>query len=133
MEELHIPTTVPLTEAVQMVPPEPTPPIYIPPARKKFPILITFLLILLAFFATICVYLFIQIRELNTQLTATPTPISTPLSTPVPSVESNIYTCPKGEWVDCMPTPDTGVRLECTPEYLSWAKENCPGFKGAAL
>jgi len=47
------------------------------------------------------------------------------------------YTCPQGEWVDCMPGPlegkTTGIRLQCTEAYLTWAKENCPGFKGAAL
>ncbi len=46
------------------------------------------------------------------------------------------YTCPKTEWVDCMPGPlegkTTGIKLECTPEFLSWAKINCPDFQGAA-
>lgn len=40
------------------------------------------------------------------------------------------YTCPSGDWINCMPTfsnSDQGLRLECTPEYLSWAKANCPG------
>lgn len=44
----------------------------------------------------------------------------------------NQNTCPKTEWVDCMPGPDTGVKWECTSEFLSWAKANCPNFKGAA-
>ena len=44
------------------------------------------------------------------------------------------FTCPKTEWVDCMPGPDTaGIKFECTQEFLSWAKANCPNFKGAAL
>src|SRR3989338_478013 len=46
------------------------------------------------------------------------------------------YTCPKTEWVDCMPGPlegkTTGIKLECTLEFLSWAKINCPDFSGAA-
>ncbi len=42
------------------------------------------------------------------------------------------YTCPANTWVNCMPGPNTGVRLECTPKYLSWADANCPGFEGAA-
>ncbi|HEX9007681.1 MAG TPA: hypothetical protein VF837_00270 [Patescibacteria group bacterium] len=43
------------------------------------------------------------------------------------------YSCPVGEWVDCMPSPNSSVKPECQPAYLTWAKENCPGFKGAAL
>ncbi|MEK7533367.1 MAG: hypothetical protein AAB542_02940 [Patescibacteria group bacterium] len=46
------------------------------------------------------------------------------------------FTCPKSEWVDCMPGPlegkTRGITLECTPEFLSWAEANCPNFKGAA-
>lgn len=41
--------------------------------------------------------------------------------------------CPKTEWVDCMPGPDAGERPECDSEYLDWALANCPGFRGAAL
>lgn len=273
MEEPYIPKTAPFIEVVDETVAQPVVPVYVPPARKKFPILITLLLILLAFVAAICVYLFIQIKELNTQLTATPTPLPTPVASVDPTsnwqaytnndlkfslkypndfiiiqdgwqgigkdergfyivdmeqsekhfsfiidyrprpktpggvtitkpeqaiqaidfsnfeyssypaikyddiseqgmyilkdkalwhiymikprdVEINseeinqilstfkftdsspiptTYTCPKGDWVDCMPTPDVGVRLECTPDYMSWATANCPGFKGAAL
>lgn len=47
------------------------------------------------------------------------------------------YTCPDTEWVDCMPTISDGntssIRIQCTQEFLSWAKENCPNFQGAAL
>lgn len=46
------------------------------------------------------------------------------------------YTCPKSAWVDCMPGPlegkTTGIKFECTSEFLAWAKANCPGFQGAA-
>lgn len=42
------------------------------------------------------------------------------------------FRCPDRAWVDCMPGPDTGVRFECTDEFLSWAKANCPNFTGAA-
>ncbi len=43
------------------------------------------------------------------------------------------FTCPPSEWVDCMPGPaNEGIRWECTETFLSWAKTNCPGFKGAA-
>lgn len=41
------------------------------------------------------------------------------------------YTCPKNDYVDCMPGP--GVRLECTPEAMNWYKTNCANFKGGAL
>lgn len=44
------------------------------------------------------------------------------------------YSCPPTEWVDCMPGPDeAGIKLECTQEFLTWAKENCLNFEGAAL
>lgn len=52
----------------------------------------------------------------------------------VPSAPRQGFTCPKTEWVDCMPGPnEAGIRFECTDEFLSWAKANCPNFKGAAL
>lgn len=42
------------------------------------------------------------------------------------------FACPTTEWVDCM--PGLGVQKpHCQPEYLKWAQENCPNFKGAAL
>lgn len=48
------------------------------------------------------------------------------------NVTSTKYVCPTGEWVDCMPGP--GVQKpQCQPEFLKWATENCPNFKGAAL
>lgn len=52
---------------------------------------------------------------------------------PVEETTDNQYVCPKTEWVDCMPSPDAGVKLECTPDYLTWARANCPRFKGGAL
>lgn len=42
------------------------------------------------------------------------------------------FTCPKTEWVDCMPGPTEGIKLECTSDFLSWAKTNCQDFQGAA-
>lgn len=42
------------------------------------------------------------------------------------------FRCPPSEWVDCMPGPNEGIKLECTDEYLRWAKANCPNFEGAA-
>lgn len=43
-----------------------------------------------------------------------------------------LYECPKGDYVDCMPGPDRLKKTKCTPQYLQWAEENCPNFKGAA-
>lgn len=43
-----------------------------------------------------------------------------------------LYECPKGDYVDCMPGPDRLKKTECTLQYLQWAQENCPGFQGAA-
>ena len=43
------------------------------------------------------------------------------------------YVCPTGEWVDCMPSVGGSTKIECSQDYLQWAKANCAGFKGAAL
>jgi hypothetical protein len=43
------------------------------------------------------------------------------------------YVCPNTDWVDCMPSPDSPPKTQCQPDYLNWAKINCPNFKGAAL
>lgn len=51
---------------------------------------------------------------------------------PCPSLESAIFTCPSTQWIDCMPGTDI-VNYQCAENYLSWAKANCSGFKGAAL
>lgn len=48
---------------------------------------------------------------------------------PTPSIK---LVCPTTEWVDCMPGPDM-VKPQCDATFLTWAKANCPGFKGAAL
>jgi|GEM_PF-1336481 len=54
---------------------------------------------------------------------------------PDPSKPNNStsFQCPTTEWVDCMPTIGEGGKLECTNDFLSWAKIYCPNFKGAAL
>lgn len=48
---------------------------------------------------------------------------------------TNDYTCPKTEWVDCMPGPlegkSQGIKFECADEFITWAKANCPDFQGA--
>lgn len=42
------------------------------------------------------------------------------------------FSCPINEYVDCMPGPDKNRNIECGSEFLQWAQENCPNFKGAA-
>lgn len=44
---------------------------------------------------------------------------------------STKFTCPEGDYVDCMPGP--GIKKsQCSSEFLQWAQKNCPDFKGAA-
>ncbi len=47
--------------------------------------------------------------------------------------KEEVYTCPKNDYVDCMPSVNAGIRYECTPEAMSWYKAHCPNFKGGAL
>ena len=47
--------------------------------------------------------------------------------------KDGLYTCPKSGYIDCMPSPNAGVRFECTPEAMKWYTSNCPNFKGGAL
>ena len=46
-------------------------------------------------------------------------------------IEFQPYQCPEEKWVDCMPGTDK-VNKMCSPEFLKWATDNCPGFEGAA-
>ena len=39
--------------------------------------------------------------------------------------------CPEEEWINCMPGPDP-INPRCDPDYLEWAKQQCPGFQGTA-
>jgi len=64
----------------------------------------------------------------NCEFAPCPTLKQTIIPTTIPV---NNYQCPKTEWVDCMPGPDK-IKSECSLQYLKWAKENCPNFKGAA-
>ncbi len=43
------------------------------------------------------------------------------------------FQCPTTEWVDCMPTVGGMGKIECTNDFLAWAKLNCPQFQGAAF
>ena len=63
---------------------------------------------------------------------AYPTPTIIPTYTPIDDDTPYKYTCPKTEWIDCMPGPGK-TNPQCQLEFLNWAKENCPNFKGAAL
>lgn len=46
------------------------------------------------------------------------------------------YSCPETEWVDCMPVARSlggkDASIFCSSGYLTWAKDHCPNFKGAA-
>jgi len=42
------------------------------------------------------------------------------------------FVCPKSTYVNCMPTVGAKQKIECTTDYLQWAKKNCSNFKGAA-
>jgi hypothetical protein len=53
-------------------------------------------------------------------------PTATPSATITPD-----YKCPETEWVNCMP-PIGIKKSDCRSEFLQWAKDNCPDFKGAA-
>jgi len=44
---------------------------------------------------------------------------------------ANGYACPESEYVNCMPGAEEEL-VQCTSNYLQWAKTNCPNFKGAA-
>lgn len=51
------------------------------------------------------------------------------------TTNSSSYSCPSTEWVNCMPSVGPNGYEEpaqCKSEYLTWAKQNCPNFKGAA-
>lgn len=43
------------------------------------------------------------------------------------------YTCPTAGYVNCMPSPSSAIRVECSSAFLKWAMSNCPGFRGAAF
>lgn len=41
------------------------------------------------------------------------------------------HVCPTSEYANCMPGPGP-KNPQCDNDYLQWAQENCPNFKGAA-
>ncbi len=56
-----------------------------------------------------------------------------PTATPSATITTTAidYQCPETEWVNCM--PPIGIKnTNCQSEFLQWAKNNCPKFKGAA-
>lgn len=60
-----------------------------------------------------------ETQELSRRVTPTPTPTQPK------------YTCPKTDWIDCMPNPGS-PKAQCTDDFLKWAKANCPKFQGVA-
>jgi hypothetical protein len=67
------------------------------------------------------------------QNTPTPTVYITTESGAPGHPDSTGYVCPKTEYVDCMPMLTPEKQKVCSPDYLSWAQKNCPGFKGGAM
>lgn len=46
--------------------------------------------------------------------------------------------CPPSDTVNCMPRivkdndlVNPEIKVDCSQDFLQWAKKNCPGFKGA--
>lgn len=91
----------------------------------------------------------------DTPVTTTPTPVCQPRPTcldevpaclipepaqgwcpPTSLTTTPVFICPETEWLNCMPMIGTeGQHREtytCEQPYLTWAKNNCPGFQGAA-
>jgi len=66
-----------------------------------------------------------------------PCPITTPFPTQIiqisPTSNTTHYVCPQNGWIDCMPILTEEKKKACSPEAISWYKENCPNFKGGAL
>ena len=60
------------------------------------------------------------------------TKVKEAVTTISPTITNNAkFTCPETEYVNCMPGPGPS-NPQCAPEFLTWAKENCPGFQGGA-
>jgi hypothetical protein len=52
-----------------------------------------------------------------------------PLPTAATSSAQN--SCPPAGWINCMPSVGT-KNADCTQNYVDWATQNCPDFKGVA-
>jgi hypothetical protein len=39
------------------------------------------------------------------------------------------YRCPPGGYVNCMPPVRYEARRWCSPDFIRWARRNCPGFE----
>ncbi|MDO8340897.1 MAG: hypothetical protein Q7T59_02910 [Candidatus Woesebacteria bacterium] len=50
---------------------------------------------------------------------------------PIDKPKVSLYSCPKGSWVNCMPTIGA-VKNDCSKEAMNWYKLNCPDFMGGA-
>ena len=94
-------------------------------------------------------YLYLQNRDLKSQLgsgnEADNTPVPTkpevnpstptqPTATPTgdePVGKDPSYVCPKERYVNCMPIVAPGEpSKKCEKSYLDWAVRSCPAFKG---
>lgn len=52
--------------------------------------------------------------------------------TPTPTLTPPKFICPTTDWVNCMPGPNVPDNPQCTSEFYTWAKANCPNFQGLA-
>lgn len=41
------------------------------------------------------------------------------------------YTCPSGNYINCIPSADGMVKKECSAAAFDWYKANCPNFKAS--
>jgi hypothetical protein len=100
---------------------------------KKFAIFFVTLIIATVFFNSCNRKTTIAPSQI-TPTNSVPTTLPILTGIPIPSVSANNpknYKCPPAEWVDCMPGPDKRSPM-CEKDFLNWASENCPNFKGAA-
>lgn len=143
--------------------PQAPPPSPIQPTTKPFPFLPTILSVLVLLSLSSTAYLGYQNMQLQKQVAELqkPVPSPTPIPTSIPTPNQTIiptptcrprpacldatprcmipetsdmcpYSCPANGYVNCMPGPNKNMQ-KCSMDAMLWYKDNCPGFKGAAL
>lgn len=86
--------------------------------------------ILLILFGLESSYVYLSRIKTESSLPYTKKSVVSPTPTPTPTPTN--YTCPKTAWVNCMPGPDASPP-QCTSEFDTWAKANCPDYEGLAF
>ncbi len=100
--------------------------ITVTPFSRFLALILFFLLPVFAFFFGLN---YQKITDNNLVNTITP-PVEIIISQPAQPNKYK-YKCPNTEYVDCMPGTRP-VKKECSSDFLRWAQENCPNFKGGA-